>query len=507
MYDRRLGLVNAMQSPGGMITFLKVAVSVAPQIVSQPASQTVPDFGNASFTVSATGDGLTYQWQRFTGGIWVNITGATDPTYTLAGARYATDNGALFRVIVTGTEAPAATSDTATLTVTPVGPQIVTQPIDVNVIAGHPASFSVVARATGPLTYRWWHQNPTTLVWAALPIGGGQFSGVTSATLNILVPGTSLPVNAGKYRVVVTSTGPGAGTITSAEATLGIQFVAPTITTQPTSITTTANPSGGVSFSSAATGSPAPTYQWQRWNGSAWVAIGGATTPTYSINSLGTTVAAAGKYRMVATNPAGSATSAEATLTVTQTFVRTATIQIPTIIVAPGAPATGASLYPSASPSVPTVTGASVQGASLTLTSLYHPRLSDVNVLLVPPGSSTGLGVMLGAGGAAAIPQAPTVGHINLTFSDAGASPVAGATGTYAPSNLSPSYSFPAGATVTPPANPPVYLGHFSDLNGINPSGAWSLFITDSQSGPTTGGGGAIPGGISGWSLTLTVGP
>ncbi len=84
--------------------------------------------------------------------------------------------------------------------------------------------------------------------------------------------------------------------------------VAPVITTQPSSLVVAAG--GSASFSAAANGTPAPTYQWQKNS----VAIAGATGSTYSI---ATSVAAdAGSYTVVATNSAGSVTSNIALLNV-----------------------------------------------------------------------------------------------------------------------------------------------------------------------------------------------
>jgi hypothetical protein len=83
---------------------------------------------------------------------------------------------------------------------------------------------------------------------------------------------------------------------------------APTFTTQPASQTTTVG--GSVTFSAAATGTPAPTYQWRKDN----VDLSGATNATLALN--GVTAAQAGSYTVVATNAAGSATSNAVTLTV-----------------------------------------------------------------------------------------------------------------------------------------------------------------------------------------------
>ncbi len=86
--------------------------------------------------------------------------------------------------------------------------------------------------------------------------------------------------------------------------------VAPTITTQPTA-TQTVTAGTSVSFTVAATGTPAPTYQWKK--GGTAVATGG-TAATYTIATP--TVSDAGTYTVTVTNSAGNITSNPAVLNV-----------------------------------------------------------------------------------------------------------------------------------------------------------------------------------------------
>ena len=102
--------------------------------------------------------------------------------------------------------------------------------------------------------------------------------------------------------------------------------VAPNFTTQPAS--QAVGSSQAVTLNSNAAGTPAPSYQWQRStnSGSSWSNLSssspfsGVTTKTLNISS------ASGlnghRFRVVATNTAGSATSQSATLTVTTTPAR-----------------------------------------------------------------------------------------------------------------------------------------------------------------------------------------
>ena len=97
---------------------------LAPVITGQPLNQTVTEGLTATFSVTATGLSLAYQWQRFSVSAvsWVNVTngtGGTTATYTTA-ATTAGNNGAQYRCLVSNTEG-SATSDTATLTINPTG--------------------------------------------------------------------------------------------------------------------------------------------------------------------------------------------------------------------------------------------------------------------------------------------------------------------------------------------------------------------------------------------------
>ena len=103
----------------------------------------------------------------------------------------------------------------------------------------------------------------------------------------------------------VTNNFPGQTLCASGTATI----TAPVIQTQPQAVTVTAGQTA--TFSVAATGTPAPTYQWYK-NGAA---INGAFSSSYSTPA--TVVTDSGTvFKVTVTNVAGSATSNNATLTV-----------------------------------------------------------------------------------------------------------------------------------------------------------------------------------------------
>ncbi|HUR58192.1 MAG TPA: immunoglobulin domain-containing protein [Opitutaceae bacterium] len=88
----------------------------------------------------------------------------------------------------------------------------------------------------------------------------------------------------------------------------GVANAAPTISAQPQDQSATVG--GSVTFSVAATGQPAPTYQWRKNSTN----ILGATSASLSLANV--TVADAGTYSVVITNSSGSITSAAVALTV-----------------------------------------------------------------------------------------------------------------------------------------------------------------------------------------------
>ena len=106
---------------------LSLASCTNPVITSQPANQSTNYAANATFSVSATGTNLTYQWQESTnsGSTWTDISNATNASYTLTNAS-SLDNIKQFRVVVkSGT--CSVNSNVATLTVNNIPAPFVTK--------------------------------------------------------------------------------------------------------------------------------------------------------------------------------------------------------------------------------------------------------------------------------------------------------------------------------------------------------------------------------------------
>jgi hypothetical protein len=128
------------------------------KVMEHPQSQTVNDGSRVSFTSYAVGAAPpTYQWQRDGS----DIPGATASVYT-AVVYNATDDGAKLRVAVAdGTGTAYSSAATLTVTATKTKAAIVTGPSNLTVSAGNPATFTVVAVGSLPLTYQWLRNGAT----------------------------------------------------------------------------------------------------------------------------------------------------------------------------------------------------------------------------------------------------------------------------------------------------------------------------------------------------------
>jgi hypothetical protein len=161
------------------------------------------------------------------------------------------------------------------------------------VFVGQPATITVSPSGTAPFSYQWRK-------------GGVNISGATSASYT--TPPTILADDGTLFSVAISNS---AGSMTSPNMILHVSPAptAPTITTQPVSLTVTAGQTA--SFNVVAAGTAPLSYQWQS-NGTN---ITGATASTYTtpataISDNGT------QFSVTVTNSVGNVTSTNATLTV-----------------------------------------------------------------------------------------------------------------------------------------------------------------------------------------------
>lgn len=156
-------------------------------VVTDPTNQAATQGEQATFTVSATGDGpFTYQWYEGTLGYLLD-----EGEDTLIVDALLMNDGNGYFCIVTDINDLQTQSASAILTVNPastIAPVII-GPEDKVVNAGDTVSMNVTANGAGPFTYQWYLAT------------GGLLAGETSRTLSFV----SKPVDNGKgYKCVVT---------------------------------------------------------------------------------------------------------------------------------------------------------------------------------------------------------------------------------------------------------------------------------------------------------------
>ncbi len=243
----------------------------------------------------------------------------TDSSHVSLTAVHSGDEGQ-YRVKVTNS-AGSVWSDIVSLKALPL---IQSTPTDTTVWSGQATSFSVAATGggalSGALQYQW-YQGATPLM------------GKTAATLSLSPVAVG---DAGDYKVrVYTASG---GETFSDSATLTVHTV-PVISPQPADQTVAANQNA--TFSLGASGSPSPTYEWQRYDSSsggfhplpANSVYSGVSSAVLTIS--GTTQAMSGdQFRCLVSN--------SGTASVGQVVSRTATLTVnppqsaPTIGMQPG---------------------------------------------------------------------------------------------------------------------------------------------------------------------------
>jgi hypothetical protein len=267
---------GSANSPGAGLT-----LGAGPTITGHPGGATVCVGAPASFSASASGAGLSYQWRRQ----GVGIGGATGPTYSI-GAVSAGQAGDYDCVITNA--CGSATTNAATLVVN-AGPAFTLGPTPVTACAGQSASMTVAVSGAGPIALQW-RRNSVNI------------NGATGATLDL---GTLSAASEGTYDCVATNA---CGSSTSASA--GVTVQAGPVFAGGGGGTLDACAGETVQLSASASGNPAPTLQWFKGAG----AIPGATSGVLTL--AGVTALDSGTYTCRAENACGSATSEATVLSV-----------------------------------------------------------------------------------------------------------------------------------------------------------------------------------------------
>lgn len=232
-----------------------LTVNTAPAVTGQPANLAVCSGSAASFTVTATGSSLSYQWELSTDGgtTWNPIAGATSATYSIA-STVVGQNSHRFRCVVTGACPPAVTSNAATLTVNS-SVTVTSNPANQTICEGTSTSFSAAASGSG-LNYQWEVSTDGGVTWNNVS-NGANYSGAGTPTLTLI--NTPPTFNQNRYRCNISSPPCTPGITASALLTVNSY---PVITAQPVSQTFCEGSNVTLSVS-ATTSVGALTYQWQ----------------------------------------------------------------------------------------------------------------------------------------------------------------------------------------------------------------------------------------------------
>jgi parallel beta-helix repeat protein len=347
------GFANDMNStvrPQGIawdIGAYEAIITVMPVITTQPVNMAVTAGQTATFLIAASGTApLAYQWQRSNdnGTTWNTVSGATSATYTTP-ATVTSDNGAKFRCLATNT-AGSATSNAGTLTVNTVsklsGTAFGTTPSQAPGYEYNKASdndsntyfeyalnnggYTGIDLGSGnacKIAKIRFHSHPGF----EFRMAGGKFQGSTTSSSSGYVDLYTIPATppAGWNEIQTTDQNSyrylrffSAANVYCTIAEMEFYrapLIVPVITTQPVNMAVTAGQTA--TFLIAASGTAPLAYQWQRSNdnGTTWNTVSGATSATYTTPATVTSDNGA-KFRCLATNTAGSATSNAGTLTV-----------------------------------------------------------------------------------------------------------------------------------------------------------------------------------------------
>jgi Ig-like domain CHU_C associated len=244
----------------GSVNSNAVLVSVHPQINAQPQSVQITRNTAATFSISASGTYLTYQWYRGTD-FTQPVSGATGSTYTTPALNADTS---YFVIVRSGNGSATSSVATATICATPV--LSVNNPTQTS---GATVTLSVANPVSGE-TYRWYRGN--TGDTSALVADTG-----TTPAMSIIVSQTT------NYWVRATRATCYAD---SAAATVTICY--PRITAQPANASIIEGQSATLSV--AATGTAPLTYQWFAGaSGNTASPIAGATGATITVAPATTT--------------------------------------------------------------------------------------------------------------------------------------------------------------------------------------------------------------------------
>ena len=294
-YIRRTIIDPSLPAPCNTATSNIVHITVRPQLTAGVisgtqticAGATPAAFTSAGSPAGGTGT-FTYQWQSDASGSMVNITGATDLTYT-PGALTTTTS--FQRVETSGTCGSVSSNLVAVSVFIPATPTITITASNNPTCEGFPVTFTATATDAG---------NSPTYQWYVNAVATG--SGTTNSATNNSFTTSSLQ-NGDQIRAELTSS---RGCLIGANP-FSSNVINMTIKPIPAPVINEGNQTvcAGSTFKFTSTVSAGSTYQWSM-NA---VNIAGATNDTYTANLEGT-------YSLLEDNGACDLRSEPATLTI-----------------------------------------------------------------------------------------------------------------------------------------------------------------------------------------------
>ena len=221
-------------------------------ITSQPVDQEVKENANATFTVEATGTGLTYLWYYSdNGGKSFTATKVDTPSWSFKVT--AARNGRQVKCRIVDADGKRVVSDIAVATIKAAAIEITEQPTDQSAEVNKNVTFTIAATGTN-LNYVWWCKDPGGS-WRATSITGTSMSFKMTAARD-----------GRQVKCVITDAN--GNVLESAVATATISAAGIVITEQPTDQSAEVNKN--VTFTIAATGTNLNYVWWCKDPGGSW---------------------------------------------------------------------------------------------------------------------------------------------------------------------------------------------------------------------------------------------
>ncbi|HWD18780.1 MAG TPA: pectinesterase family protein [Verrucomicrobiae bacterium] len=296
-----------------------------PVITQQPLTYGGNPGDNVTFSVSIDPGSVTplsFQWWVTDGVTYTNqisdgtsasgstLSGATTASLSITGAQPA-DSGSYFVVVTNQFGVSTSALAPLAISLSCVSPNI-TGPADTTVVQGADATFLASVTAN-PAASVWWQRN------------GVNIDGATTTSLTVHAVDFDAD-NGAKYSIIASN----ACGMDTNSAVLTV-IVPPSITVPPVSLTVTN--SQAASFTVAATGEPAPSFQWLK-NGNPISLAANPTAQSATLVIASASPSDDGSYSVQLVNSANTTNSVPVTLSVDSADLRSATF-------APASGATG----------------------------------------------------------------------------------------------------------------------------------------------------------------------